>query len=192
MVLSDQQTRCAWVRDRLDPYVDCELPSAEAGAIAAHLSDCAECTAELALAQRTLDALHDLPVLSCPDAVVVEVGRRIGPEPSFWRRLWAGRLLRPALIGAVAVALVAATAIIGRYQSAAPPRLSAEEMAVARAEVKWALAIVSDVARRTEKTVRRELPDPRLLAPVRRTIEKKESNRDSQSRLQLEEEHYES
>jgi len=188
MVLFDQQTSCVWVCDHLDLYLDRDLPPTETEAIRSHLGDCADCASELAHAQAVLGTLRTLPVLTCPEVVSVAIRKQIGPAPSFWRRLWTGRLSRPALVGAVAVALLAVTAIVGRYQTVAPPRVDSEELAVARAEAKWAFALISGVARRTEKTVREEVLDPRLVAPLLRAIEK---SRVPQSRFQSQEVHHE-
>jgi anti-sigma factor RsiW len=188
MVLFDQQTRCVWVCDRLDLYLDRDLPPSETEAIRSHLGDCADCASELARAQEVLGTLRALPILTCPEEVTIAVRKQIGPAPSFWRRLWTGRLSRPALVGAVAVALLAVTAIVGRYQAVAPRRIDSEELAVARAEAKWALALVGGIARRMERTVRQEVFDPHLMAPLRRAVEK---SRVPQSRFQSQEVHHE-
>ncbi|HLE83568.1 MAG TPA: zf-HC2 domain-containing protein, partial [Thermoanaerobaculia bacterium] len=131
---------CERARDRIDPYLEDELPRRETAEVAAHLAGCPYCRAELAMARRLREALREgLPMLACPPEVTdrvlaiareaarleparphpVELVPRPGPAgrepaPRRWRSwLGAGRL-RPALAAAALLALLLAAPLLYR------------------------------------------------------------------------------
>jgi anti-sigma factor RsiW len=170
---------CVWVSERLDAYLERDLAPSEHDAIAAHLETCGDCAAELELAKRLVHTLRDLPLLTCPETVRVAVDERIGPPPSWWRRLTGLRVWRPALAGGVAAVLVAITALVGHHQTSTTP--TAEELARAGAEAKWALTYVAQVGHRAGLTVRARLSDPQLAVPLHQAIEKAQERRPQSS-----------
>lgn len=142
---------CARARDWIDPYLD-ELEEQEAGAepeagldparrdaLEAHLADCADCRAEIALARRLREGLRaGLPLLACPPAVSDEVLRIAAAEaaageaaaregragrPGLGTRLrgWltGGGALRPAFAAAALLALLLAAPVL--YRSVLDP-----------------------------------------------------------------------
>lgn len=148
----DRRVDCARARDWIDPYLD-ELESPEDAAdvepalgpthqraIEAHLDECPDCRAEIALARRLRDGLREgLPLLSCPPAVSDEVlriaaaeaaereaaavRRKPGDRPGLAERLrgWltGGGALRPALAAAALVTLLLAAPVL--YRSVLDP-----------------------------------------------------------------------
>lgn len=130
---------CGRVRDRIDPFLDGELPRPEEEALEAHLPDCPDCRSELAMARRLREAMRDgLPLLACPPEVTAEVlriarqeagetatgtaPRPRRPSPGLAERLldWigGGGVLRPALVAAALVLLAVAAPVL--YRSVVP------------------------------------------------------------------------
>jgi anti-sigma factor RsiW len=150
---------CERARDRIDPYLEDELPRREAAEIAAHLAGCPDCRAELAMARRLREALREgLPMLACPPGVtgrVLAIAREeaAGPEPDRphavelvprpgpagrepaprrWRS-WLGEgALRPALAAAALLALLLAAPLL--YRAVVPPPAEAPELAAGPGE----------------------------------------------------------
>ncbi len=153
---ADGAVDCARARDWVDPYLDGldgldgpeDLESGEDGsepeagldpvhrlALEAHLADCPDCRAEIALARRLRDELREgLPLLSCPPEVSDEVLRIAAAEaaereaeaarparggrPGLAERLrgWltGGGALRPAFAAAALLALLLAAPVLYR------------------------------------------------------------------------------
>lgn len=59
--------RCSDVEHLLPQYTDGALPASQAESIASHLADCADCRRELALLQRSLEALNRVAREPAPD-----------------------------------------------------------------------------------------------------------------------------
>jgi anti-sigma factor RsiW len=55
--------RCQHVQDKLQEYLDGQLPPSEARTVEAHLAECAACQGDLALLRQVDDALATLPLL---------------------------------------------------------------------------------------------------------------------------------
>lgn len=90
----------ARARERLDEWLDGELPADEAAALSRHLDACAECRGEAALKRRlgaALFAPEPPPDPRATEAFVRRVMSRVEEDAApAWRRL-AGRALAPAL-----------------------------------------------------------------------------------------------
>ena len=190
---------CERARDRIDPYLEAELSRPEAAELGAHLADCPDCRAELAMARRLREAMQDgLPMLACPPEVTARVlaaAREDAREKAERRRptlyrWWAGlgeeapRPLRP-LWAAVAVLLLLVAAPL-LYRSVMPPpageapevaagegetRYSAAEIARAEEEARLVLAYVAAVGRDAGRAVQEEVFTGGIGRPARRLIE---------------------
>lgn len=204
--------------DRLEAYVDGELPAAESERLEAIVAQDAVAARKLELARRVRDELAAAERPSCPPGVTravlalaraeaagrkAERDRAIGrpaamrrpdapaARPARLRALWNGRsrsagrrnvrtvwteVLRPSLATAALVALVVAAALIGRVPTTPPrdPPATAEatpaEVRQALADARWALAYVSDIGRRTGRSIRQEVLEERVAAPVQRAV----------------------
>src|SRR4051812_32105784 len=111
MTRPDEPLHCDEALDLLEPFLDGDLSPAESARLQAHLSGCAACAAELALAGRVQAGLRALPQPDCPPelltrlAQTIETGR--GEVVAFPSR---ARTLRHRF---AAVAAVAALAVGG-------------------------------------------------------------------------------
>ncbi len=97
---------CRDIRADLSAYLDGDLDAGLTGEIRDHLERCAGCRAELDLLRLTVGALHRLPDLPAPAAILSGVRARLQPEP-WYRRLFDGRhWLLGVPVGALATLLV--------------------------------------------------------------------------------------
>jgi anti-sigma factor (TIGR02949 family) len=178
---------CDWVLDRLEAYLDGDLSTDELAPIESHLTICGNCTRELGLARQVQSMLHALPEHRCPDAVVEAAARRINglPAPAtvpLTERLsgWWHQFMHPIAAAAAMLLVVAMTVFIGQehhYNSTASLspedtlELSAEDIALAEAEIKWTLAYLGDVGRRSGRAVRDEAIINHVVKPVGRALD---------------------
>jgi hypothetical protein len=164
---------CERARDRIDPYLEDELPRREAGEVEAHLARCPDCRAELAMARRLREAMPEgLPMLACPPEVtarVLAVARAeaerteaagahrepvappVSPGEERGSRRWRGWLgegwLRPALVAAAMLLLLVAAPLLYRAVAPAPPE-GAPEVAAGEGEPAYS---AEEIARAEEE-----------------------------------------
>jgi len=85
--------RCQHVQDRLQEYLDGQLPPSEARAVGAHLAECVACREDLALLRQVDDALATMPLLEEPanfTAQVMAQVRTTGPSALGHRPVLSG------------------------------------------------------------------------------------------------------
>jgi len=163
-----------WMDDRIEAYLDGDLPVDEHAAFEEHLylmgaED--DWEADLLLARQIREGLHTLPAPICPpqvtEAVLGYARRHAGPSwldqfhawmAAQWTALW-----QPALAMAVLVVLVVSSSLVGKP---AQPDTQTAEVQRALAEVEWTLAYLSDLGRQTGQTVRRDVIKERVVEPV--------------------------
>ncbi len=181
---------CHRAQALLDRRGDGDLSAAEEAFLAAHLSACAACASEAALADELAATFAALPRPSCPPALsravlavaegeaagarvlawrppaterVVESGRRSeAPVATLWRR--AAPAAAAALLAVVAGGLT--------YQLAAPRtsgRPSAAEVARAERELELTLAYLGRVGREAGAVVREEVVE-NVVAPAQELL----------------------
>jgi hypothetical protein len=168
----EKKSNCLWARERIESFLDKELGTAELTTFQSHVDVCAECRRELARATRVLQKLHGLPELHCPDKVIdgVMAGLEKRPRAARHNRIadWFG-VLRPALAAAFAVlVVVSALWVVDRVRS---PQITPAEVADAEAELKWTLAYLEDISRRSAMTAATQAFDTGMLRPVRRAVD---------------------
>ena len=171
---SEREFDCSWVQERIEAHLDGELPDGEANGLETHLRECAGCAAELELAEQVRGGLRMMPLLKCPDPVVEEVYERVRGELRATRRRrlrewmdsWRAPLWRP-----VAAALVVVLMIGGAvtYQDR-EPEVSPAELARAELQVKWTLAYLSQMGRRTGGRVRDDVLWERVVEPIQKSV----------------------
>lgn len=174
----------AWMDERLEAYVDGDLAPAEARRMEALLAESdADWEAELFLATRIRAGLQALPQPACPPAVaqvVLEAARRQAVERAgpgwlerareWFERAWAP-FWQPTLATAALVAVVVATALVGRPRPEAElAGMSPAQVEAALAEAKWTLAYLSQVGRDTGHSVRQEVLENHVVAPVQQAL----------------------
>lgn len=188
---------CGRVREWLDPFLDGDLARPEEEALEAHLPDCPDCRAELAMARRLREAVREgLPLLTCPPEVTTEVMARVAREaadapPAGPARRLAGRLptwlgggaLRPALVAAALLLLVLAAPLL--YRSVVPSGseepagvaeapsapYSPEEVAEAEEQARLVLAYVGSVGREAARAVQEDVLEAGIGRPAQRLVE---------------------
>ena len=159
---------CDEVLDLLEPYVDGDLPTAEAERLRVHLETCRSCSGELALTRRIQRELRSLPQLDCPPEILERV-RRQGGEVVPFRPRRTGLPLRVAAAAAVLVLALGGGALFVRSQQQ-PRQPSAAEIAQATAEARYALAYIGRVSRRTGLDLRDDVLARRLVRPAARSV----------------------
>ncbi len=159
-----------WMDDRLEAYLDDALPADERRVFEQRLQEEDEWSNELALARQIQDGLHTLPFPSCPpavtQAVLAEVQHR--RRMSFMTRVRAWldaqfhSFWQPALAMSVLVLVVGSAVLFGR-----PPQQSnSAEVEQALAEVRWTLALLTEMGRETGTAVRSDVIEKRIVTPM--------------------------
>ena len=143
---------CERASERLADYAAGTLDAARRADLERHLAGCAACRDELARERTLREVLSSMPRLRCPDRVsetILAEVRRSAP---------GGRILRfggwrRAAAGAVAAAAVLALLLAGPLgeRETAERAWSEEEILVARAEVRYGLALAARIIGDTEK-----------------------------------------
>ena len=172
---SEQKIDCAWALERIDAHLDGDLPHAEGADLEGHLQQCAACAGELELARQILGGLRALPLQRGPESVVekvceqarVDLGARRRQQLQDWLAAWHRPLWRPAL-GAMLAAVLLVIVAVERWQP--EPEFSAGELALAEQQVKWTMAYLGQLGRRTGHTVRDEVFRERVVAPIQKSV----------------------
>ncbi|GAB4316747.1 MAG: hypothetical protein Kow0074_04880 [Candidatus Zixiibacteriota bacterium] len=160
---------CAWIGERLEAFLDGDLPPEETSVIESHLSQCRDCAHELSMAQRVSRSLRSLPAMACPDEVIEAVRRRTNAPHRSWLQRWRDAWRQPVLVGTAAAVMVILIAVLG-IQWHQPSEVSAEEIEMAEIETRWAIAKVRQVGRKATMTLRDEVLDNRVAVPIRRSV----------------------
>ena len=160
------ESPCAWTEERIEAYTDGELESVERLRLEEHAAHCPTCSAQLEEARRLVAALRALPRLNYPATAEAALKGEI-------RRLRRGRLLTYTrrLSAAAAVLLALLGGHILFEEESPPPAFEAEEIAQARRQVEWTLAYLGNLGNRTGAAVRDDVIQPRLVAPLRQSLE---------------------
>ena len=170
--MTESQKHCTWVDDRLDAYIDGDLPKNQCTLIEAHTRACPHCADALALAVQIRDQLRTWPVHPCPSAITDRVYRQVG-NPSSWRhRLQTWLSGWQPLTGAVA-AVVLIIAAVALFQSQRPPQTNTTELAQMQRQAKWTLVYLNQIGRRTSHTLRDQVLKERVLKPVAKNLTKR-------------------
>lgn len=164
--------RCRDIERELAAFGSGELGRAEQTLVRDHLEDCPACRAELDREMKLRNTLGSLPTVSAPSDMdsLIRAAVRSGENTSQPR--WKRKRLTAA------VALVAATLAVvlllpGLRPSTNPdPAWSAEEMAAARQDVVYTLALTAKVIDRTRKDAVVEVFADRLPNAINESIKK--------------------
>ncbi len=160
--------------ERLETWLDGDLPPHEAQRVAAAVAEHAAWARAARASLRVQNALHTTPAPKAPPAFAASVMRAIeqreatnAPQVSLWERLRAALRVpvwQPALALATAVLVTVAV------WSAPSPKPTAEEVAASVEDVKWTLAYLSHASEQTGLRVRDEVLAPHVVAPVQRAL----------------------
>lgn len=153
----------------IEEYLDGELALGQAPLVERHLQRCEACAAELSLARRVRGALRSLPAQRCPDpismAVIAQARSESGQRRGGWLRIaWAP-------LAAAAALLLAAGGWLVVHRGTPEPAYTAAEVKRAEHDIRWTLALLTDINRRAGMSLRDEVLEKRLVEPMRRTAE---------------------
>ncbi len=159
------ETNCDQVDERVEAWLDGELPAEEAARLERHADGCPRCADAMAWARTVRDELRSLPTYPAPPRVARPALAAARATASDNRRR-LGRL-RALAAAAVLVVLLATALLVSGLGREVP----APEVARAEAEVRLALALVGRVQRRTAAEVRREVLTGGVGDPLRAASE---------------------
>lgn len=153
---------CDWCDERLEPWLDGDLPPHEAAALEDHVAGCRRCEREVGLARRIQSELRELEQPACPEAVADALADRTRPR----RPRLAPTLAAGLMAGAVGLGIV--WQISGTTETdEAPTRV---ELAEARADLGVALGYISAAGRVAGRDVGNVLAGEGLMRPIQRGL----------------------
>jgi anti-sigma factor RsiW len=163
-----------WLDERLEAFVDGELPEAEHEAFESLAAD-PTWSGRIHTAVRIRDGLRSLPIEACPEhvtrAVLAEARRRnerwhpgrvVAWIDEHFAPLW-----QPVVAMTALLAIVVGSLFVGRAPETFAERAEVEQ---ALADVRWTLAYLSEVGRQTGETVRHDVIENRVVQPVRQAL----------------------
>lgn len=167
-----------WIDERLEAYLDGDLPDDEQAAMEQHLAADPSWEAEVRLARQVRDGLQAFPRPTCPDrvtrTVLAEARRRQRADQLHRLRAWVEQrwlnLWQPALAMSVLLLLVASALLLGQPPQPAPSVAEQDEVEQALDEVRWTLAYLSEVSQQAGSSVRDEVLNRRVVTPVHRAV----------------------
>ena len=145
---------CCDVDDRLEAWLDGELPADAAAAVAAHVETCARCRDEAEAASSLQRELRSLPALDTPPHVLASVQRHT-QVPRRW--------IAVAVSAAAATVLLSIGLVIDRAHQPDPQSM---EVARATAEAQYALALIAQATHKASTGVQDELLERPVLSPA--------------------------
>lgn len=165
-----------WLDDRVEAFVDGTLPADELRRFESALTAEPALRDEIDLARMIGRELPNLGSARCPDHVVSGIMRDVRRDirQSFTTRLVSALKegiqprLRPVLAMVLLVAVVVSSSLVRRAPET-PPVASAE-VTQALDEVKWTLAVLSDVGRQTGRSMRSDVLEPHVVQPIERSL----------------------
>jgi len=153
-----EELGCDAVQERLEALVEGDLGPAEREVVESHCRLCAACGLERVRAEALRSALRDLPVLDPPSELLDRVRQAAAAEARFrWRPEWSA--------AAVAVAAAMLLAVGVALMRPAVGLVPGPQVHRARAEARYAFAVVADACRRAGTLTRREVVLKRIVTP---------------------------
>jgi len=183
----EKQSPCEWMLDRIDAYLDGDLSPAESAVADLHLTRCPACAEELQMARQVAGSLRALPAMNCPDSIPEAVRARIGAagnkqwgvKPWPWYYRWQEWFKRPAVVGVMtAVLFVVITAFLGEKKPVLP-EYSQAEIEAAELDAKLALAYLGRCTNRAGATVRDDVFEQGVIAPIMRAVKRQHSDKNA-------------
>ena len=181
MKSTDKSLSCEDVLERVEAFVDGDLPHDEVPLVEVHLHACRLCADEVTFAREMQVSLRSFHKMECPDRVVEAVYRHIGLEsepvrmpvadrPSLWEkiRMWfSSPRLAPAL-GFAVIVVIAGFWLLKPGSTADP---SKAEIAAAQRQVEWTLAYLGSVNEKVTAVATESAVQPYIVEPVQRAVE---------------------
>ncbi|TDI77605.1 MAG: hypothetical protein E2O84_00760 [Bacteroidetes bacterium] len=163
--------------DRIEAYVDGQLPQTEVVKLEALLDQDALLSAEVSMANRIRSEFRSMPSIACPEAVSREIHRAIRRDIRKRAiKRWIERteiMLSGYRKFALAGLIVIAVMFVLRDNVATNNGESAPIASVEQAldDVKWTLALLSDAGSNAAGTVRSDVVEPLLIDRLGSTLD---------------------
>jgi len=162
-----------WLDDRIEAFLDGDLSPEEAAAFDEVALMDENLAREMKISQSISTSLGMTADLECPDEVVRNVMAHVKRDVrrSYVQRLMDGILdlpilrPKPAFAMALLVIVVLSSTLISRRTTGTDP-----EVTQALADVKLALAYLSDVGRTTGTTVGQDVIGPHVVGPMSKSL----------------------
>jgi anti-sigma factor RsiW len=164
--------RCRDIEMELAAYCGRELGPAERKLVKAHMDVCAACRAELVREMSLRQTLGSLPLAEAPGTLDSRILAVVQPTDSGYG--WSRPKIR---LGSAAVLVAACLAVVLllpslRPSSAPEPSWTQEEIAAARQDVMYTLALTAKVINRTQKDTVVEVFAERLPNAINESFKK--------------------
>lgn len=176
--------------DRLERYLDGDLPPADTARLKGHLRTCPACRLAVEherLLRRSLAGLPELTLsaerarqMAATPGVEPAGAHRPGPAATLshsWRRLREQRRRRPAIALGAAACVVALVAAVLWWRPTGPgpdqrPAYSPTEIRLARQQATWSLATAARIVYRAEQTTLTDVLGKQLPRTIRDSLGK--------------------
>jgi len=181
-----------WMDDRVEAYVDGDLPADEQARFEGILAEQPHWQVQVSHAQRIRDALHRMPQPTCPpqvtDAVMSRARRPTNGQATsterWWNWIWRELDIemqtgwKPALAFATLLLIIVTSSLLTDPQSTAglldqptvSQQYSTTEIQRAESQAKWAIAYIAQVGQTTGSTMERAVFEENMAAPIRRAL----------------------
>lgn len=180
MPFDETAITCAWVRERVDDYIDSadgDLSPGAREAVARHAAGCDACRAEIELAAAVVRELRAFPVFAVPDRVIAAAAAAIGPAGGARRHVAQharGGLVAwvPAVAAAAALVVLVATARWSGPIATASGGFAEARVERAARETVLALSYINHYARMTGEIVTGDVLEKRLVGTMERAVDR--------------------
>jgi len=162
----ENRINCAWIHERIEPWIDGDLGREDSVALERHIDSCSDCAAEIEFARSLSATLRSLPVLECPPGPVERAMAQAGAGSDSWiehvRGWFRPRLevlLRPAMVAMILVVAATGVFVLSNREGNAPSTdpYTVAEMEVAAEQARIAFAYVGKYSRRTGRVLRQDI-----------------------------------
>lgn len=178
--MESNKITCPDAADLFDPSLDGTLTDAEQKRLEAHLNICDACSRAMSLATRARKSLRALPEKQCPDRVIENVFKKTiyatGAENNIPNMpgVQNGTKIATTRAFLLAASIVFCVLLVDavRYENGknTAPDITRSELFEAERDLKWTLAYLGDLTRRTGLKVNSDVMKPHLVAPINRAI----------------------
>ena len=185
MAQHEKRLSCRRASVLLDAYADGELSPRRRTQLESHLATCAMCCQELEQARRVRETLRALPEQSCSDRLLDQVAARVRRESqpaavaggvALLGRLrgWLAQRAVPVWQPAVAVLAVLVLVVgVGRlvFREPTEKKITTADVERAELQVRWVMAHLGDIGRRTGQSVQKDVLTDGVAAPTAHAVE---------------------
>jgi hypothetical protein len=166
VMASNYENNCGWTLERIEPFLDDELPPGELARFQTHVDKCETCADELAFASRVVNELRSLPMHEAPARVMEPVTSSATPPIAERLAEWFNKrwviLRRPAMATMIVMIAAVGTFVVtqhDRIPGNGATELSQEELQDATEQAMIAFAYVGKYGRRANYIIRDELDE---------------------------------